>query len=290
MTVIAGTGEPGFSGDGGPATQARLKNPEWLVLDPQGNLILADRGNYRVRRIDARTGVITTIAGTGRMGFSGDGGPATQADMTHPFGLAYDRQGNLFVFDTEVHRIRRIDAATGVITTVIGNGERGFSGDGGPATQAMMYRPHNGVFAPGGDLIFGDSFNQRIRRWNPRTGIITTIAGIGTEGSSPYGTPADSARFSYFGAMVIDRNGDLIWTSLDNRILKLEMATRRVRVIAGTGEAGSGGDGGPAARAQMNIPYGLAIAGNGDLIFSDARNGRIRRIDMRSGVIRTISP
>jgi sugar lactone lactonase YvrE len=123
MTVIAGTGEPGFSGDGGPATQAQVRNPEWLVLDPQGNLILGDRGNCRVRRIDARTGVITTIAGTGRMGFSGDGGPATQADMTHPFGLAYDGQGNLFVFDTEVHRIRRIDAATGVITTVVGNGQ-----------------------------------------------------------------------------------------------------------------------------------------------------------------------
>jgi sugar lactone lactonase YvrE len=150
--------------------------------------------------------------------------------------------------------------------------------------------PHNGVFAPDGDLIFGDSFNQRIRRWTPRTGIITTIAGIGTEGSSPDGAPADSARFSYFGAMAIDRNGDLIWTSLDNRILKLEMATRRIRVIAGTGEAGFGGDGGPATAAQLNVPYGLAIAENGDLIFSDARTGRVRRIDMRCGVIRTISP
>jgi streptogramin lyase len=209
--------------------------------------------------------------------------------MTNPFGLTLDRSGNIFVFDTEVHTIRRIDAASGVITTVIGNTQRGFSGDGGPATEAMLFRPHNGVFDRDGALIFGDSFNQRIRRWDPATGIITTIAGTGEQGISPDGTPARAARFTFFGAMAIDRDRNLVFTSLDHRILRFDRATGVLRVIAGTGVAGFSGDGGPARESQLHIPYGLAITSHGDLVFSDAGNSRVRRIDMDTGVIRTIA-
>lgn len=286
--TIIGTGTPGFAGDGGLAARALVNSPEWLAWAPNGDLILADRGNHRVRRIDARSGIITTIAGNGTRTHSGNGGPALEAGITNPFGLLFGPDGALLIFDTESHTIRRVDPAAGTITTVIGNTRQGFSGDGGPATNAMLYRPHNGVLDPDGNLVFGDSFNQRIRRWDPRTGIITTIAGTGQRGSSPEGTAALDASLTYFGAMAYDRDGRLVFTSLDNRILAIDRAGI-LRVVAGTGVAGFGGDGGPATAAQLSLPYGLVIAPNGDLIFADASNRRIRRIDARTGVIRTVS-
>ena len=288
VTVIVGTGVAGRSGDGGPARNAQLRAPEWVEFDRAGNLYVADRGNHVIRRIDTN-GVITHVAGTGVQGQSGDGGAAATAAMTNPFGFTFDRAGNLFFFDTEVHAIRRIDANSRVVTTVIGNKQQGFGGDGGPATQAMLYRPHNGVFDRDGSLIFGDSFNHRIRRWDPATGIIETIAGIGEQGTALDGTQARDAKFTFFGAMVIDRAGDLVFTSLDNRILKLDRRAGVIRVLAGTGAAGFAGDGGAARDAQFATPYGLVIAPNGDMIVADAGNARVRRIDARTGVIRTIA-
>ena len=288
ITVVAGTGTRGWSGDGGPAIRAQVTAPEWVEFDAEGNLVLADRGNHRVRRID-RSGTITHVAGTGELSRSADGASASMTGLTNPFGLTLDRSGNIFIFDTESHRIRRIDARTGTMTTVIGNGQQGFSGDGGLGTAATLYRPHNGVFDRDGSLIFGDSFNQRIRRWDPTTGIITTIAGSGQEGVVADGTPAMQAPFRFFGAMVIDRDGNLVFTSLDNRILKLDRRAGVIRVMAGTGSAGFSGDGGPATAAQFNTPYGLAIAPNGDLIVADAGNSRVRRIDAATGIIRTVA-
>ena len=285
--TIIGNGTAGYSGDGGPAVDAVVNGPEWLAM-ANGALILADRGNHRVRRIDLTTSVITTIAGNGELAHSGDNGPAVRAGITNPFGLLFDRDGRLLIFDTESHTIRRVDLATGTITTVIGTTRQGFAGDGGPATGGELYRPHNGVLDAEGRLVFGDSFNQRIRRWDPRTGVITTIAGSGVQGSAADGTAARTAPFTFFGAMVYDRDGRLVFTSLDHRILAIDREGM-IRVIAGTGSAGFSGDGGPARAAQMNTPYGLAIASNGDLIFADAGNKRIRRIDARTGVIRTIA-
>jgi sugar lactone lactonase YvrE len=286
--TIIGNGTPGFSGDGGLAMDAVVNHPEWLALGPGDDLILADRGNHRVRRIDRSSGVITTIAGNGELAHSGDEGPAIRAGITNPFGLLLDREARLLIFDTESHTIRRVDLTTGVIRTVIGSTRRGFAGDGGPAVEAELYRPHNGVLDSEGRLVFGDSFNQRIRRWDPRTGVITTIAGSGVEGSATDGMPANSAPFTYFGAMAYDRDGRLVFTSLDHRILAIDREGI-IRVIAGTGTAGFSGDGGPARQAQLNIPYGLAIAPNGDLVFADAGNKRIRQIDARTGIISTLA-
>ncbi|MDX1393823.1 MAG: hypothetical protein R3195_05510 [Gemmatimonadota bacterium] len=287
--AIVGTGVSGFAGDGGPASEAVVSAPEWVEFDPDGNLILADRANHRVRLIEAETGVIRTIVGTGREESTGDGGPATEASITNPFGLELDAAGNLFIWDTEAHRIRRVDAETGVITTVVGTGEQGFSGDGGPGTRATMFRPHNGRFDADGRLVFGDSFNQRIRRWDPESGVIETIAGIGEQGSSPHGTPANDAMFMYFGAMVFEPDGDLVFTSLDARILRIDADTWTLDVVAGTGENGYSGDGGPALEAELQTPYGLARGPDGDLYFSDASNGAVRVIDGATGVIRTLS-
>jgi sugar lactone lactonase YvrE/dienelactone hydrolase len=288
LTVFAGTGIPGRSGDGGQARTAQLRSPEWVEFDSRGNLYVADRGNHVIRKIDP-SGIITHVAGTGVQAQSGDGGPAATAEMTNPFGLTLDRSGNIFFFDTEVHAIRRIDARTGIVTTVIGNKQQGFGGDGGPATQAMLFRPHNGVFDRDGALIFGDSFNQRIRRWDPATGIIETIAGTGQQGTSPSGTPARQAKFTFFGGMVVDRAGDLLVTGLDHRIIKLDRRAGVLNVVAGTGVAGFSGDGQSATSAQFATPYGIALAANGDIIVADAGNARVRRIDAATGVIRTIA-
>lgn len=287
-TTIIGNGTAGFFGDGGLAMDAVVNGPEWLASAPDGDLILADRGNHRVRRIDLTTGAITTIAGNGELAHSGDGGPAVQAGITNPFGLLFDGSGKLLIFDTESHTVRRVDLATGIISTVIGNTRQGFAGDGGPGVEAELYRPHNGVLDPAGRLVFGDSFNQRIRRWDPHTGVITTIAGSGERGTAADGTPARSAPFTFFGAMVYDREGRLVFTSLDHRILAIDRQGT-IRVIAGTGSPGFSGDGGPARSAQLNTPYGLAIASNGDLVFADAGNKRVRRIEARTGRISTIA-
>ena len=286
-TTITGTGAPGYSGDGGPASSAVLRNPEWVEFDRAGNLIVADRGNHVLRRIDAR-GTISTIVGTGTFEAAGDGGPAAKAALTNPFGFTQDREGNIFIFDTEAHSIRRVDVKTMTISTVIGSMKQGFSGDGGPATKATLYRPHNGVFDLSGRLVFGDSFNQRIRRYDPKSGVIETIAGIGEQGAAPDGTPASKAQFTFFGGIAYTKDGDLVFTSLDHRILKLEAKTNVIRVIGGTGQSGFAGDGGPATAAQFNTPYGVAITPAGDLIIADASNRRVRRIDGRTGTVSTI--
>lgn len=289
ITTVAGTGNRSYSGDGGPATQADISIPEHIALDSNGNLYFGDRGNARVRRVDRRTGIITTVAGTGTRGYSGDGKPATQAEISAPYGISLDQKGNLFIADTENQCLRRVDAKTGIITTVAGNGQRGFGGDGGPATKASLSRPHVSIIDPNGNLIVGDSFNQRIRKVDRATGIITTLAGTGEEGFSGDGGPATKASFTYFGALAFDNRGNLFITDGgNNRIRKID-ATGIITTVAGTGEQGFGGDGGPALQARMKWPYGMAIDQQGNIFFADWQNGRVRRIDARTGIITTVA-
>lgn len=289
MRPIAGTGVAGFSGDGGPAAEARLRHPEWVSVAPDGDLIIADRGNLRVRRVDAVTGRIETIAGTGRATAAGDGGPAVEASLAGPFGVSVDEAGSIFVFDTEAHSIRRIDTVDGTIRTVVGDGRAGSGGDGGPGTAAQVSRPHNGVFDARGRLLFGDSFNQRIRRWDPATGLIEAVAGIGVEGVSPPGTPASEARFTYFGGLAVEPDGSILLTGLEGRIMRIRASDDRLEHVAGTDPPGFGGDGGPARNASLRNPYGIVRLANGDIVFADAGNGRIRRIDAGNGRIETIA-
>lgn len=289
ISTIAGTGAIGSTGDGGPATQARINYPD-IAVAPNGDLIIGEIDGYRIRRVAARTGIITTIAGTGQAGFAGDGGPAAHARITRPFDLEVDRAGNIYFTDTEVHRIRRIDAATGVITTVAGNGTWGFAGDDGPATQAALARPHVLALTSNGDLIIGDSFNQRIRRVDARTSVISTIAGNGTQGSAGDGGPAHDASFVYFGDFVIDAQGDLILSGVgDHRLRRIDLATGVVTPFAGTGRWEFGGDGGAAGAASFHLPSGLEIDGAGNIYVADKYNGRIRRIDGRTHQVTTIA-
>ncbi len=225
VTTVAGTGEPGFSGDGGPAVKASLNRPSSMAVDSRGNIFVADGRNSRIRRIDIETGIITTFAGNGEKGFSGDGGPATEARIGNANGLAFDRFGNLFVSDTTNDSIRRIDVETGIITTVAGNQQRGYGGDGGPATEASLAHP-NGLAIDGkGNIFIADSHNFRIRRIHPRTNVITTVAGTGTNGTCGDGGPATEAELDDLGEVMMDSDGSLLFGNF-NVIRHVDRHTR----------------------------------------------------------------
>ena len=289
ITTVAGNGEQDFSGDGGPATQAGLSSPFELFVDGAGSLFIADYGNHRIRRVDATTGVITTVAGNGEPGFLGDGGPATQARLSYPLGLFVDGAGDLYIADTGNRRIRRVDATTGVITTVAGHGEFDFSGDGGGATQARLSYPE-GVFVDGaGDLYIADTLNARIRRVDATTGVITTVAGNGEFGFSGDGGPATQAGF-YPKGLFVDGAGDLYIADYGNhRIRRVDATTGVITTVAGHGEDDFSGDGGPAPQARLARPSGVFVDGVGDLFIADSGNARIRRVDATTGVITTVA-
>lgn len=217
ITTVAGTGTPGFSGDDGPASDALLWKPEGIALDAEGSLYIADEANDRIRRVDAKTGIITTVAGRGRSSSTediGDGGPALEAALFSPTSVAVDRDGTLYIADSGHNRIRRVDARTGIITTVAGTGVDGFSGDGGPAAQAELDYPFDVEITPSGDLLISDFANHRIRRVDAATGTINTVVGSGPAGLleggfAGEGVPPTEARLNSPRGIVLSPSGDL---------------------------------------------------------------------------------
>ena len=288
ITTVAGGGS--VVGDGGPAASGSLINPIGLGVDATDNLFIADEGNHRIRRVDAASGFITTVAGNGTRGFSGDGGPATSASLRNPTGVAIDTAGNLFIADERNHRIRRVDAASGRIATVAGNGSIGFSGDGGPATSASLRNPTGVAIDTAGDLFIAERFDHRIRRVDAATGLITTVAGNGTRGFSGDGGPATSARLAFPAGLAMDTAGNLFITDQSNqRIRRVDAATGLITTVAGNGSIAFSGDGGPAARASLAFPTGLAMDTAGNLFIADFGNQRIRRVDAATGLITTVA-
>ncbi|MBV9143542.1 MAG: protein kinase [Pseudonocardiales bacterium] len=285
ITTIAGTGSAGFSGDGGQAIDAQLNDPVGLALDSAGNVYIADTYNHRVRKVTTDS-KITTIAGIGGGFYSGDNGPANKADLRFPRSLTVGGDGSLYIAEGGDDRIRRVDSS-GLITTVVGNGTRGFSGDGGPATQAQLSAPAEVDLDRGGNLYFADELNNRIRRVD-RTGIITTVAGNGTKGFSGDGGPAREAQLSGAWGVAVDDAGDLYIADTNNNRIRRVDPSGRITTIAGTGVAGFAGDGGPATQAQLNGPGGVSIGSTGELYVADNNNGRIRKIDS-AGVITTVA-
>ena len=184
ITTVAGNGVQGFAGDGGLATSAELDSPAGLALDAAGDLYIADSHNQRIREVNAATGIIATIAGTGAAGFSGDGGAATAAKLDLPTALAFDTAGNLYLADTNNHRVRRIAAATGAITTIAGNGVEAFTGDNGPATSASIDSPNGLALDAAGNLYIADTHNGRVREVSAASGLISTVAGAGVVGGN----------------------------------------------------------------------------------------------------------
>ena len=294
ITTFAGSGpggyySGGYSGDGGPATSARLNLPGEIAFDSNGNLFIADSQNGRVRRVDASTGIITTVAGNGGFTFSGDGGLATAASLNHPAGVALDTNGNLFIADAYNCRVRRVDASSGIITTVAGNGEFSFSGDGGPAIAASLWLPIGVRVDTDGNLFIADLYNHRVRRVDASTGIITTFAGSGQSGVSGDGGLATSVDISPVG-VAIESSGNLLIADADSkRVRRVNLSTNIVTTVAGNGEFCFYGDGGPALAASLCAPQGLTADPSGNLLAYDSNNGRIRRINAETGQITTVA-
>ena len=290
ISTVAGNGTAGFSGDNMAAISASLNSPYSVDLDDQGNLYILDSDNHRVRKMDRTTGIITTIAGNGVAGYSGDGGLATSASLDTPVDMALDEDGNIYISDRRNHRIRKVDAITGIITTVVGMGAAGFSGDGGPATFSQLRYPFGISLDANGDLYIADLGNQRVRKMNISTGIITTIAGTGTGGFSGDGGPATSAQFYNPFDIAIDKQFNVYVADLVNRrIRKIDATTNIISTFAGNGTVGYSGDGGLAIDAQINEPRRIALDHQGGLYIVDIGEHRIRKIDLTSSIITTIA-
>ncbi|MBI4472136.1 MAG: SMP-30/gluconolactonase/LRE family protein [Acidobacteria bacterium] len=288
-TVAGGTT---FLGDGSAATSAALASAGRIALDAAGNLYIADSYNNRIRKVAAKTGVITTVAGTGVFEFDGDGGPATTARLAEPNGVAVDLAGNLFIADTGNHRIRRVDAATGFITTFAGNGQDGFAGDGRPATEASFVSIGGMAFDRESNLFVADRANARVRKIDATTQhVITTVAGTGQLGFSGDNGPAIQAQLDAPTDVAVDRRGNLFIADL-SRIRRVDAATGIITTVAGRDADGYSGDGGLATAATLNGAsngVGIRVDDAGNLIIADTGNNRIRKVDATTQNITTIA-
>jgi sugar lactone lactonase YvrE len=346
ITTVAGAGPGGFAGDGGPATQAWLYLPVQVAVDDTGNIFIADNRNHRVRWVQAATGRIFTLAGTGDLGSDGDGGPAQEADLYPPFGVAVSPAGevlvsvsteaaqsqhnrvrrildlsiidslvgggfgdggpavnalvdprggeavssasgfpDLYFADGNDNRVRRVRGATGVIETLAGNGEPGYSGDNGPAVDAMLKFPLDVAVRSDGVVYVADTFNNRIRKI-ASNGTITTVAGTGSWNYSGDGGPATSAALAYPYGIDVDANGNVYIADFSNNRIRKIGTKGVITTVAGNGQWGYGGDNGPATSAKLANPADVVVGGDGSLYIADYQNQRIRRVNP-SGIITT---
>ena len=289
ITTVAGGGT-GDLGDGGPATDATFStHPMRVTGDRAGNLFVADAHHARIRKIDVATGIIDTVAGCGVEGYSGDDGPAVHAQLASPHGSAVDRHGNIYIADLKNDRIRRVDASTGIITTVAGNGDHGYSGDDGPATQAMLASPIAVTGNDDGDLYIADHRNSRVRRVEAATGAITTVAGTGEQGFHSDGGPAAQAAISLPRDVALDADGALYIADGANNRIRRVACNGTITTKAGTGRTEFSGDGGPARNANLSMPYSIALDRDGNLYMVDTGNYRVRKIEALTDITTTIA-
>jgi sugar lactone lactonase YvrE len=283
ITTVAGNGAA-YAGDGGPATQSRLWFPEAVAADSAGNFYVADGNANAIRRV-ATDGTITTVAGTGAWGYSGDGGRAAGARLAYPEGVAVSAAGILYIADSDNNRVRKV-ALNGVITTVAGSGTAGYSGDGGPATGARLSSPFGLAVDSAGALYIADKANHRIRKVSPN-GVITTIAGNGIAGYSGDGGSPTSAQLNAPQAVVVDAAGNVYIADTANNTVRM-VANGKITAFAGNGTSGCSGDGGPALAAQLDSPRGVALDAGGNLFIADTANGVIRQV-AKDGTIATVA-
>ena len=261
ITTVAGNGSKGFSGDGGPATSARVRYPFSVYGDSVGNIYIADTYNYRIRKVNAKTGIITTVAGDGSAKFRGDGGLATEASIAKAYDLAVDSEGNLYIADTHNHCIRKVDVTTEIINTVVGQGTKtGFSGDGGLATDALLNTPTGVCVDASGNIYLTDTKNDVVRKVDAATQIINTIAGNGTPGFSGDGGPATQAKLDYPEGVWVDSSGNIFIVDTNNcRIRMVDGNTGIITTVAGTSSCGYNGNNQPATEAALYYPSDISV-------------------------------
>ena len=289
IDTVAGTGQDSDNGVAGQADKINVAQPFGVELGPDGALYVTEVGHHRVRRVDLATGRLTTVAGTGAKGYSGDGGSALAARLNEPYEVRFDAAGNMFFVEMQNHLVRKVAAGSGRITTVAGTGKKGFSGDGGPAVKATFNVPHSIALDGRGGLYIADIGNHRIRRVDLKTGLVDTVAGTGERvlpraGQTARGKPLLGPRALFI-------QGNTLWIALreGHSIWQMELGRGVLRHVAGTGAKGYSGDGGSAKEATFNGPKGIAVGPQGKVYVVDTENQAIREINLRSGKIATVA-
>lgn len=282
LTTIAGTGEKGSSGDGGPARQAQFNGMHHLAVAPNGDIFVADTWNNRVRKIGNRTGTITTVAGTGEKGFSGDGGPAADAQCGGIYCAALDVPRNrLLLADLDNRRIRVVTLADGRIDTLAGNGQRGIPPDGAVAKDSPLFDPRAVTGDAAGNVYILERSGHALRAVDPQ-GRIRTVAGTGRRGPAADDVPALEATLNGPKHLCVDQHGDVIIADAENHVIrKLLVAEKRLVRIAGTGKRGDAGIGGPALQVELNRPHGVFVDAHGTLYIADSDNHRVLKLTRR---------
>jgi streptogramin lyase len=296
IDTIAGTGKAGYSGDGGPARAAQLSQPFHCDFDSSGNLYIVEQFNHCVRKLEMKTGVIATVAGCGKKGYTGDGGPATQATMDDPHSVVVDKNGDFYIADRMNAAIRKVDGKTGTMTTVAGTGKKGSSGDGGPGSKAQLVEPDDCFLDGKGALLIADVGDWRIRRLDLKTGTITTFAGTGRaprgridKASLNEGGPATKALVVGARAVCVDGKGNTYICLREGHGVRRVDAQGIITTVAGTGSAGYSGDGGPALAAKLNGPKAIRCDKEGNIFVCDTENHAVRKIDVKTNIITTVA-
>ncbi len=295
IRTVVGTGEAGYTGDGGPAAAAALREPFMCRFDSAGNLFFCEARNHVVRRVDAVTGVVATVAGTGEPGYSGDGGPATESTLNEPYSLEVDADGSIYIVDRLNAAVRRVrfltdHGAAGVITTVAGTGDPGYSGDGGPGEQAQLREPNDCFLDGRGGLLIADIQDQRIRRLDLASGSIDTFAGNGAKERGGDGLPARQASILGARAVCMDHHGNTYIAEREGNGVRVVTAGGIMGTVAGAAAVrGYTGDGGSALAATWGAPKAIRCDAAGHIIVVDTENHAIRRIDANTGIVTTIA-
>lgn len=289
IRTIAGNGRQTFSGDGGAALDAGIGEPFGLTLGPDGALYVCSVANHCIRRIDERSGIITTFAGSGKQGYDGDGKPAARALCNEPYEVRFDSDGNMFFVEMQNHLVRKVHGKTGIISTVAGSGQPGFAGDGGNAAKARLKQPHSIALDGAGGLFIADIGNHRVRRVDLKSGIIETVAGTGARERTPDGAPLAGTPVNGPRAIDFNRSGDMFLALREgNAVFRINLREQKFHHVAGTGQQGYSGDGGPASTAKLSGPKGIAVGPGGDIYLADTESHTIRVIRSASGVIETL--
>ncbi len=282
ISTVAGSGMAGYRGDGGPAIEAQLNQPYEIRFDREGHMFFVEMPNHVVRKVDAETGLISTVAGTGKAGFSGDGGAAIQAEFKRPHSIQFDRWGNLLICDIGNHRIRRVGRSSGFVETLSGNGERKPTPDGAPLFQTPLNGPRALDVAPNGDLWLALREGNSVYRVDMGKGLLWHVAGTGKKGFTGHGGPAKEATLSGPKGISIGPDGNVWLADTESHSIRMiDAQSGNLELIGGNGKRGDGPDG-PASICQFARPHGIFVADDGSVYVGDSENHRIRRIYQKS--------